>query len=155
LVRDLYGIADDKRRGRATASPYLFTGLLECSECGGCITIVSGRCRNRANSRYGCSAHAQRGNAVCTNGLLVRRAELERQLLGGLRERVLHAEVVDYTLKRFEEEIAKALVARSKDGDDLRRQERTIAKQLRGLADGYSPSITAAIGTLEVQLADL
>jgi hypothetical protein len=97
----------------------------------------------------------QRGNAVCTNGLLVRRAELERQLLGGLRERVLHAEVVDYTLKRFEEEIAKALVARSKDGDDLRRQERTIANQLRGLADGYSPSITAAIGTLEVQLADL
>jgi hypothetical protein len=50
LVRDLYGVADGKRRGRAAASPYLFTGLLECSECGGSITIVSGRCRNRADS---------------------------------------------------------------------------------------------------------
>jgi hypothetical protein len=43
MVRDLYGVADGKRRGRAAASPYLFTGLLECSECGGSITIVSGR----------------------------------------------------------------------------------------------------------------
>jgi len=88
-----------------------------------------------------------------------RRAELERQLLAGLQERVIHADVVDYTLKRFEEQIAKALVARSKDGDDLRRQEgeleRKIANQLRGLADGYSPSITSAIGALEAQLADV
>jgi site-specific DNA recombinase len=159
LVREFYGVADGKRRGRAAASPYLFTGLLECSECGGSITIVSGRCRNREDSRYGCSAHAQRGNSVCKNGLLVRRAELERQLLGGLQERVLHPDVVDYTLKRFEEEIAKSLVARSKRGDDLQRQEgdleRSIANQLRGLADGYSPAITAAIATLEVQLAEV
>jgi len=99
LVRELYGVADGMPRGRAAASPYLFTGLLECSECGGSITIVSGRCRNRADSRYGCSAHARRGNTVCKNGLLVRRAELERQLLSDLQERVLHADVVDYTLK--------------------------------------------------------
>jgi len=126
---------------------------------GGSITIVSGRCRNRADSRYGCSAHARRGNTVCKNGLLVRRAELERQLLSALQERVLHADVVDYTLKRFEEEIAKALVARSIEADDLRRQEgdleRKIANQLRVLADGYSASITAAIGALETQLADV
>jgi site-specific DNA recombinase len=157
MVRDLYGVADGKRRGRAAASPYLFTGLLECSECGGSITIVSGRSRNREDSRYGCSAHAQRGNAVCTNALLVRRAELEPQLLGGLRERVIHPDVVDYTLKRFEEEIAKALTTRLKDTDDLRREEseleRGMANQLRGVADGYSPYITAAIATLEAQLA--
>jgi hypothetical protein len=157
MVRDLYGVADGKRRGRAAASPYLFTGLLECSECGGSITIVSDRSRNREDSRYGCSAHAQRGKAVCTNALLVRRAELEPQLLGGLRERVIHPDVVDYTLKRFEEEIAKALTTRLKDTDDLRREEseleRGMANQLRGVADGYSPYITAAIATLEAQLA--
>jgi hypothetical protein len=45
LVRELYGVANGMPRGRAAASPYLFTGLLECSECGGSITIVSGRCR--------------------------------------------------------------------------------------------------------------
>ncbi len=138
LVRDLYGVTEGKRRGRAAASPYLFTGLLECSECGGSITIVSGRCRKRGDSRYGCSMHAQRGDSVCKNDLLVRRLDLERQLLAGLQERVLHPDVVDYTLKRFEEELAKALSARSQGDADLRRQaaelERNIANQLRGLS---------------------
>jgi site-specific DNA recombinase len=159
LVRDLYGVTEGKRRGRAAASPYLFTGLLECSECGGSITIVSGRCRKREDSRYGCSMHAQRGDSVCKNSLLIRRLDLERQLLAGLQERVLHPDVVDYTLKRFEEALAKALAARSQGDADLRRQageiQRGIANQLRGLSDGYSPFITSEIARLEGQLASI
>jgi site-specific DNA recombinase len=159
LVQDLYGVRGGLRRGRAAASPYLFTGLLECSECGGSITIVSGHCKKRADSRYGCSRHAQRGNSVCKNNLLIRRQDLERQLLAGLEERVLHPDVVAYTLKRFEEELAKALAARNQGDADLRRQvselERGIANQLRGLSDGYSVSITAEITKLENQLASV
>ena len=157
LVQELYGVREGKRRGRAAASPYLFTGLLVCSECGGSITIVSGRCRKRADSRYGCSMHAQRGDSVCKNGLLVRRMDLERQLLVGLHGRVLHPEVVEYTLNRFEEQLAKAVAARRQGDADLRRQaaelERCIANQLRGLSDGYSPAITEEIAKLERQLA--
>jgi hypothetical protein len=159
LVQDLYGVREGKRRGRAAASPYLFTGLLVCSQCGGSITIVSGRCRKREDSRYACSMHAQRGDSVCTNGLLVRRLDLERQLLAGLQERVLHPEVIDYTLSRFEEELSKAVAALRQGDADLRRQaaelERAIANQLRGLSDGYSPAITTEIARLERQLADV
>ncbi len=101
--------------------------------------------------------HAQRGDAVCKNALLVRRLELERQLLEGLQTRVLHPAVVDYTLKRFEDEFLKALTERSQGDADLRRQasalERGIANQLRGLSDGYSESITSEIARLEGQLA--
>jgi site-specific DNA recombinase len=93
LVQDFYGVREGKRRGRAAASPYLFTGLLDCSECGGSITIVSGYCKKRIDSRYGCSRHAQRGGAVCRNNLLIRRQDLERQLVTGLEERVLHPDV--------------------------------------------------------------
>jgi DNA invertase Pin-like site-specific DNA recombinase len=157
LVQDLYGVREGKRRGRAAASPYLFTGLLVCSQCGGSITIVSGRCRKRQDSRYGCSMHAQRGDKVCTNGLLVRRLDLERQLLAGLQERVLHPEVVDYTLNRFEEELRKAVASRHQGDADLRRHaaelERSISNQLRGLSDGYSTAITTEISRLERQLA--
>jgi site-specific DNA recombinase len=159
LVQDLYGVREGKRRGRAAASPYLFTGLLECSECGGSITIVSGRCRKREDSRYGCSMHAQRGDSVCRNALLVRRLDLERQLLAGLQERVLHPAVVDYTLRRFEEECEKALAGRDHANADLRRQEaeleRNIANQLRGLSDGYSRLITEEIARLEYQLTSV
>ena len=157
LVQELYGVREGKRRGRAVASPYLFTGLLVCSECGGSITIVSGRCRKREDSRYGCSRHAQRGDSVCRNALLVRRLELERQLVAGLEETVLHPDVVDYTLTRFEEQLGKALAARGQGNADLRRQaadlERSIGNQLRGLSDGYSQAITDEIATLEGQLA--
>jgi site-specific DNA recombinase len=157
LVQSFYGVRQGLRRGRAVASPYLFTGLLECSECGGSITIVSAHCKKRADSRYGCSKHAQRGNAVCKNNLLIRRQDLERQLLAGLEARVLHPDVVAYTLKRFEEELEKALATRSQGDADLRRQtgeiERGIANQLRALRDGYSPAITADLAKLEHQLA--
>ena len=156
LVQDLYGVRQGKRRGRAAASPYLFTSLLVCSECGGSITIVSGKCRKREDSRYGCSMHAQRGTSVCKNSLLVRRLELERQLLTGLQEKVLHPVVVDYTLRRFEEELGKALAGRRQADTDLHRQvdelQRGIANQLRALNDGYSSAITTEIARLEQRL---
>jgi site-specific DNA recombinase len=159
LVKQLYGVHPGKRRGRAASSPYIFSGLLYCSECGGSITIVSGNCKKRGDSRYGCSMHAQRGNSVCKNNLLIRRKDLERQLLAGLQERVLRPDVVAYTLKRFEEELAKALTSRRQGDADLRRQtgeiERSIANQLRALRDGYSPAITADLAKLENQLADV
>ena len=159
LVKQLYGAHPGKRRGRAASSPYIFSGLLYCSECGGSITIVSGNCKKRSDSRYGCSMHAQRGDSVCKNNLLIRRKELERQLLAGLQERVLHPDVVAYTLKRFEEELAKTVASRGQGDVELRRQtreiERSIANQLRALRDGYSPAITADLANLERQLADV
>jgi hypothetical protein len=100
--------------------------------------------------------HAQRGDAVCANNLLIRRLDLERQLLGGLQDRVWHPDVVAYTLKRFEEELANALAARCQDYVELRRHEaeleRNIANQLRGLSDGYSRLITEEIAKLEYRL---
>jgi site-specific DNA recombinase len=159
LVQELYGVREGKRRGRAAASPYLFTGLLECSECGGSITIVSGHCKKRVDSRYGCSRHAQRGNAICRNNLLIRQRDLERQLLAGLEHRVLHPDVVAYTLQRFEEELAKAIASRDEDDAALRRQateiDRAIANQLRALRDRYSPTISVEMAKLENQLAGI
>jgi hypothetical protein len=59
---------------------------------------------------------------------------------------------VDYTLKRFEDELLKAVDDRSQGDADLRRQasalERGIANQLRGLSDEYSESITTEIARL-------
>jgi hypothetical protein len=80
---------------------YLFSGLLKCAECGGSISLVSGRGRNGAD-RYGCSLNHQRGVAVCSNSLLVRRDELEESLLKGLSESVLKTEVVDYAVAKME-----------------------------------------------------
>jgi hypothetical protein len=57
--------------------------------------------------------YSSRGGKVCSNSLLVARRALEEQLLAGLQQRGLHPDVVAYTLRRFEDELAKAL--RGKD----------------------------------------
>jgi hypothetical protein len=67
--------------------------------------------------------------------------------------------VIEYTLNRFEEELAKALHGRSQKDGELRRQaaeiERSIANLLCGLSDGYSPAITAEIVRGEKRLAEV
>jgi site-specific DNA recombinase len=127
FVHDLYGTGAKNgiRAGRAAGSPYLFTGLLKCALCGGAVTIVSGTKRSRQDSRYGCSMHAYRGSQVCGNKLLIPRRVLEAQLLAGLQANVLRPEVIDYTLRRFEEELTK--IAR---GEELAKARTGDAKAL-------------------------
>ena len=89
VIERLYDCGPGKRArlGRTAGSPYLFTGLLECADCRGSITIVSGQWKTRSDSRYGCSMHAHRGDGVCKNNLLIACGALERQLLAGLQEK--------------------------------------------------------------------
>jgi hypothetical protein len=99
--------------------------------------------------------HAQRGDSVCKNGLLVRRLDLERQLLVGLQDRMLHPEVIDYTLKRFEEELAKAVAARRQGDAHLRRQAAELERRIKPTSRTQRrlfPAVTAEISKLERQL---
>jgi hypothetical protein len=102
--------------------------------------------------------HSSRGGKVCSNSLLVARRALEEQLLAGLQQRVLHPDVVAYTLRRFEEELTKVLRSNRSDLDARRRHSQTIERKIanltRALSDGYSPAITNELPQLERQLAD-
>ena len=125
IAQRLYGFESTtgerrKRSGRAAGSPHIFTGLLVCSECGGSITIVSGSWKKR-EERYGCSMHAYRGGSQCGNALLMKKSVLEQRLLMGLQERVLHPDVVRYTLRRFEEELGR--IAKREEDSGLARRK--------------------------------
>jgi site-specific DNA recombinase len=159
LVHDLYGTGAKNgiRGGRAAGSPYLFTGLLKCSVCGGSVTIVSGQSRKREDSRYGCSMHAYRGPQICGNNLLVPRRSLEEQLLAGLQAKVLHPDVTEYTLRGFEEALAKAANSRRSGVSDLERRKATIEQQIsnctEAIADGQpSRFLIAKLCELEREL---
>ena len=62
--------------------------------------------RNGAQ-RYGCALHDQRGESVCTNGLLIRRDKLEERFLLRLQQAVLREEVIDYAVARLRDELEK------------------------------------------------
>jgi site-specific DNA recombinase len=162
IVQKLYGdgAMARPRGGRAAGSPYLFTGLLECSLCRGSITIVSGQWKMRADSRYGCSMHAYRGDTVCRNNLLIGRRLLEEQLLAGLQAKVLHSDVVEYTLRRFEEALTRSANHRTDETGSHLRRKALVEKQIRNCTDAIasgqrSPSIMAKIAELETALAEV
>ncbi len=46
-----------------------------------------------------------RGRGACPNTLLIPRRAIEEQLLAGLQAKVLHPDVMAYTLDRFESEL--------------------------------------------------
>jgi site-specific DNA recombinase len=156
-VKRVYGRPGSEGNG-LTVGPqrHLFSGLLKCSECGGSITLVSGRGRNGAD-RYGCSLHHQRGETVCTNSLLVRRDELEESLLRGLSESVLRTEVIDYAVEKMQETLGAEFAGIDAELARLRARKAQLQAELKGLVDaiaaGVSPqSVSAGITERENEL---
>jgi len=84
---------------------------------------------------------------------------LETRLLERLQAEVLHPEVVDYTLLRFEKELNKALSSVDNESEQLRRKKAQLKKEVhnltQALADGYSPAITGELAVRERELASI
>jgi site-specific DNA recombinase len=136
-VQHAYGGQGNSRppSGRAAGSPYLFSGLLKCSECDGSITIVSGKWNGRRDHRYGCSMHAHRGDQICRNNLLIYRRVLETQLLGGLQQRVLNPEAVEATLQSLEKQLMRAMNRQGDQSAQYQTRVDMIQKQIRNCTD--------------------
>jgi Recombinase zinc beta ribbon domain len=74
---------------RGRKAKYLLSGLLTCSECGSHYVI-------QTDGRYGCTAHANRGDGICPNGALVRRERPEETILRLVFEEVFSSETLAY-----------------------------------------------------------
>ena len=154
------GKAPGLLRSSAMNAPYLFSGLLKCGSCGANLQIISGRGRNHPNQTYGCPMNFHRGDSVCSNRVRIRRDVLERELLAGLQRNVLREEVIDYTLKRFEEQLTKELANIGGEMDRMRdrkqKLEIEVARLTDGLASGvYSVSVMAEIARREREVRDI
>jgi len=69
-TKKLWGVGKSGLARGQQKQAYLFSGLLQYGECGGSVTLVGGRAKT-SRSEYGCSRCAQRGDAVCGNGLQI------------------------------------------------------------------------------------
>lgn len=163
LVRRVYEDASKRSglmRSAAMNAPYLFSGLLRCSECGANLQIVSGRGRNHPNQIYACPLNFNRGDSVCENRVRVRRDILERDLLAGLQQKVLRREVVDFVLDRFEEELLQELDNIGGNMERMRKRkaelEAETSRLTAGLASGlYSVTVMAEISKREREIAEI
>jgi site-specific DNA recombinase len=141
LVHQLYS-ADSARpgimRARAVGSPYVFSGLLQCAECGGSITVVSGCWAKRQDVRYGCSMNSSRGRHACKNNLLISRRDLEQQLLAGRQAKVLHPDVVEYTVQRCVEAIERQAKLHAGEAGQLLRRRAVLEREVQRLTDAIA-----------------
>ena len=163
LVKRVYEDAGKRAgllRSSAMNSPYLFSGLLRCKDCGANLQIVSGRGRNHPTQTYGCPMNFHRGDSVCSNRLRVRRDVLEGELLAGLQEKVLREDVVNYVLDRFESELLKELEGIGGEMDAMRKRRAKLQVEVTNLAavvasGVHSPTVIAEIAVREREIANI
>jgi site-specific DNA recombinase len=160
--KEVYGGQNAARglfaHARAMHSPYLFSGLLKCGECGANLVIVSGSGRNHAEPDYGCPMHRYRN--TCSNAVRIRKDVLERQLLEKLQREVLREDLIQYALARFEDELTK--VVRDADGRmaRLERKKRKLERELHNLEKMVrsgldSRTLRAGIADTEREISDI
>ena len=113
--------------GRTAGSPSgrasLFSGVLHCV-CGGTLVVVSGDPR-RAERRYGCGFHREKGPQVCANALTVKVDTVERRLLEEIRVKLLTPEAVRYLITAANQHLDTFRVA---EGEARRRLEQELGQ---------------------------
>ena len=133
------------RSERARRPRYLFSGLLTCGDCGGGYMLVG-------KVHYGCANLRNRG--TCTNRLTIRRDVLEETVLSGLRDNLLHPDLIrefvaeyqrEFNRLRHGEQAAHALRLR-----ELAKVEREIVNIIEAVKAGlFAPSMKDELSALE------
>jgi hypothetical protein len=158
-TQKLWGVGTSGLARGQQKQVYLFSGLLQCGECGGSITLVGGRAKT-SRSEYGCSLHAQRGDSVCKNGLRIQRQQLEALLLTGLQNKVLREEFIDYVICGLQEELRQRHESFESGLKALRDEQQRIETELKRLVEmiavgNGSTSVMAAISQRETRLREI
>ena len=138
--------SEGRRRGllsRAVTSPYLFSGLLKCGECGANLIIGTGggkRMRDgrhlAAHPKYVCANYFNRG--TCQNDLYIRRDVLEERLLSRLQIELLQPEVIDYAIAEFGKQLRTALSSMSSEIAGVRKRKEQLEVEIRRLTDAIA-----------------
>ena len=157
--KNLWGVGKSGLARGQQKQVYLFSGLLQYGECGGSVTLVGGRPKT-SRSEYGCSLCAQRGDAVCGNGLRIQRKHVEDRFLTGLQDQVLREEFIDYVIAGLQEELRQRHQEFESGLKALRDEKQQIEMELKRLVEiiavgNGSTTVMAAITEREARLREI
>lgn len=163
LVREKHGPKQLGGMNRTEASRrYIFSGLLECGECGRNITVVFG---TAPHARYGCPNHRYRG--VCSNDITISQRRLEEQLIAALsrnlldytKQEVLVRAVADQLQRMIEAQASRARHAREHQAE-LKQERSKLTKRAANLAEAIaelslSATLKSELQAVEARLSEL
>jgi site-specific DNA recombinase len=130
---------------------YLFSGALECGCCGSNYIMIS-------DSRYGCAA--ARNSGTCTNRKTIKRSDVEARVLAGLKQQLLHPDLIAEFIAAFHRESQSeqraSLASRIDAEQRLSKVNQQIDAIVTAIAEGmYHASMKAKMDTLEAERASL
>ncbi|HEX9870064.1 MAG TPA: recombinase family protein, partial [Candidatus Tectomicrobia bacterium] len=130
---------------------FLLSGLLVCGVCGGGYTIT-------AKDRYGCARRSRQG--TCPNNRGIKRHELERRVLDGLRSSLLTPDLVAEFISEFRAEWnrlqGERRTAASQRDRKLADVKRKLARIVVALEEGIiTPTTKGRLEALEAEKAQL
>ncbi|WP_425364940.1 recombinase family protein [Georhizobium profundi] len=133
------------RSERARRPRHLFSGIIECGVCGGGFILVN-------KHQYGCANVRNRG--TCDNRLTMRRDSLEEAVLDGLRDSLLHPDLVAEFVGEYQREWNRLRgeenAARQRQDAELQKVERQIANIVTAVKNGlYSEAMGEELRSLE------
>lgn len=140
-------------------SHHVLTGVLRCSECGGLLTIVAGYHKGR-NARYGCSNHANRGDAVCKNDLRESEEQIQQRLLSKLQDAVLTDAAIEFTIEEFTRQLQAQVSSVSSRLDADRERKDVLEAELGRLwqviaSGGEFQSLRQQIAERDAELREI
>ena len=146
-----------KRRGlcrRSFSSPYLLSGFLRCGLCGSSMTMLSGRGAKNWG-KYGCPIYHERG--ACSNGLLINRYGLEREILAGLQREVFREDMIQFAVAEFGRQLTTKLRDARADVEGKRQRREVLKREIENLAsaiaEGHrSPALLEQLSKREREL---
>ncbi|MHB8731758.1 MAG: recombinase family protein [bacterium] len=138
-------------RGRYTSA--LLSGLLVCDPCGSHYVLAR-------PTYYGCTAHHDRGPAICANGRLARRDVIERRVLEAVFEQVFAEDMIEYVTMHVREALRRLSApqadARRQRDCELAHARRELGNVLAAIRSGLSsPSTKALLESCERRVAEL
>ena len=133
------------RSERARRPKHLFSGLLTCGKCHGGFSVVG-------KAYYGCANARNKG--TCDNRLTITKTDLEARVLNGLRDQLLHPDLIAEFARAYLEEfnlLAGTIKKdRAKAERDLAKITGQIEKIINAIADGmFHSSMKAKMDELE------
>jgi site-specific DNA recombinase len=162
---DLWNGAAERRaglnrtsRGRQP-SAHLFSGLLRCGNCSGGMSVMSTKVKNgKRYVAYGCNVSRTKGDAICTNRILVSELQLLSFVRDSLRQLHSRPEFEDSFLEAFRATVA----AQPREDlepslrDAYKAQQERVARLVDAIADaGGSPALMARLKDEEAKLEAL
>jgi len=130
---------------------YLLSGFLTCGCCGSGYIMIS-------DSRLGCAA--ARNSGTCSNRKTIKRTDVETRVLSGLKEKLLHPELIQEFIAEFQRESQKERLAALSEQTQAERQLAKVVKEIDNIVAAitqgmFHPSMKAKMDGLEAERSSL